>query len=209
MLTLSHSGNGSDPVPTPANSTGCTAGQFVAGESITLAATPDSGWAIDSWTGTDGSSLNTLTMPASAHAASVIYTEIPPTCYALTLSHTGNGSDPVPTPANSTGCSAGYFVAGESITLAATPDSGWEIDSWTGTDGSSLNTLTMPASAHAASVIYTEIPPTCYVLTLSHTGNGSDPVPTPANSTGCTAGQFVAGESITLAATPAFRLGDR
>ena len=202
VLTLSHSGNGSDPVPTPANSTGCSAGQFVAGESITLAATPDSGWAIDSWTGTDGSSLNTLTMPASAHAASVIYTEIPPTCYALTLSHSGNGSDPVPTPANSTGCSAGYFVAGESITLAATPDSGWEIDSWTGTDGSSLNTLTMPASAHAASVIYTEIPPTCYVLTLSHSGNGSDPVPTPANSTGCTAGQFVAGESITLAATP-------
>ena len=96
----------------------------------------------------------------------------PPICYALTLSHTGNGSDPVPTPANSTGCSAGEFVAGESITLAATPDSGWEIDSWTGTDGSSLNTLTMPAGAHAASVIYTEIPATCYALTLSHTGNG-------------------------------------
>ena len=145
-LTLSHTGNGSDPEPTPANSVGCDPGEFEAGESITLAATPDSGWEINSWSGTSGPSSNTLTMPASAHAASVIYTEIPPTCYALTLSHTGNGSDPVPTPVNSSGCSANKFVEGENITLAATPASGWTIGSWSGTNGPSLNTLTMPAT---------------------------------------------------------------
>ena len=108
----------------------------------------------------------------------------PPVCYSLTLSHTGNGAHPNPHQ-QYVGCDPGEFEAGESITLAATPDSGWEIASWTGTDGSSLNTLTMPAAAHAASVTYTEIPPTCYALTLSHTGNGSDPSPTPANSSGC------------------------
>ena len=42
-------------------------------------------------------------------------------------------------------------------------DPGWQIDSWTGTSNNSstasTNTLTMPASAHSASVIYEEIPP--------------------------------------------------
>jgi hypothetical protein len=90
----------------------------------------------------------------------VIYSEISaPTCYALTLSHTGNGSDPVASPANSTGCSAGTYVAGESISLSgAVPASGWQISGWSGTDNNasteSTNTVTMPASAHTASVIY-------------------------------------------------------
>ena len=83
-----------------------------------------------------------------------------PACYALTLSHTGQGSDPVASPANSPGCAAGQYVAGASITLSgAAPASGWQISSWTGTanDASTTvnNTLTMPASAHTASVNYT------------------------------------------------------
>ena len=39
----------------------------------------------------------------------------PPTCYALSLSHTGQGSNPVASPTNSTGCSTGQYVAGETI----------------------------------------------------------------------------------------------
>jgi hypothetical protein len=151
-------------VALPANSSGCSAGQYLEGESINLSgAVPTSGWEISGWTGTDldtsTESTNTVTMPASAHAASVIYSEIPPTCYALTMSHTGNGSDPVALPANSSGCSAGTYVAGENISLSgAVPDSGWQISGWTGTDldtsTESTNTVTMPASAHAAGVIY-------------------------------------------------------
>jgi hypothetical protein len=164
-LTLSHSGQGTDPSASPTNSTGCSAGTYVAGETITLSdATPESGWEISGWIGTTNNAstadTNTVNMPASAHAASVIYSEISaPTCYALTLSHTGNGSDPVALPANSTGCSAGTYVAGESISLSgAVPASGWKISGWTGTTNNAstadTNTVTMPASAHAAGVIY-------------------------------------------------------
>ncbi len=136
----------------------------------------------------------------------IVLADEAPTCYALTLSHTGNGTDPVATPGNSTGCPAGQYVAGASISLSgATPDTGWEIAGWTGTaaDSStaSTNSLTMPASAHAASVNYTQ---SCYALTLSHTGNGTNPVATPGNSAGCPAGQYLAGASISLSgATPA------
>jgi LysM repeat protein len=164
-LSLSVAGGvGAVPSADPTNSTGCSAGSYHAGESITLTANPDIGWAVSSWTGTTGGAptdlTNTLTMPASTHAASVTYEAI---CYTLSLSVDG-GSGAVPTadPASSSGCAAGSFHAGVTITLTAAPDPGWEVTSWTGTTGGAptdlTNTLTMPASSHAASVLYGAIP---------------------------------------------------
>ena len=43
----------------------------------------------------------------------------------------------------------------------------------------------------------------CYVLALSHTGLGGDPLATPTNSPGCPVGQYVVEETITLTAAPA------
>jgi len=80
-------------------------------------------------------------------------------CYALTLGHSGSGTAPVADLANSTGCPTGEYVAGETINLSgATPDLGWGIAGWYGTDNdgsrADTNVLTMPASAHAAGVNY-------------------------------------------------------
>ena len=293
-LTLSHTGQGSNPTASPANSTGCAAGQYVSGAAISLSgAVPTAGWQIASWTGTSNDAstgnTNTLSMPAGVRTASVNYTAlpnhtvtfnanggtgsmsnqvanvstpltlntftrtgfsfngwntnaagtgtpyangatylftadvtlfaqwtaIPPTCYVLTLSHTGQGTDPVASPANSTGCAAGQYLSGATINLSgAVPTTGWQISSWTGTDNDvstgNTNIVTMPASARTSSVNYTLIPPTCYALTLSHTGQGSDPVASPANSTGCAAGQYISGASISLSgAVPDRRLADR
>ena len=163
-LTLAHTGTGSDPVASPANSTGCSAGQYVAGAVIGLTATPSSGWSVGSWSGTDNNSstatTNQVTMPASARTASVTYVQIPPTCYALTLAHTGTGSDPVASPANSTGCSAGQYVVGQVIGLTATPGSGWSVGSWTNTSNDSstatTNQWTMTAAARTVTVNYVQ-----------------------------------------------------
>jgi lysophospholipase L1-like esterase len=207
-LTLGHTGQGSDPVAEPTHSTGCSVGEYLAGEYIELSgAVPEAGWQIDSWTGTaddtSTASSNAVTMPADAHSVAVNYAEIPPACYALTLGHTGQGSDPVAAPTHSVGCSESEYLAGEYIELSgAVPDSGWQIDSWTGTGYDSgtgaTNWLLMPASAHAAGVNYTEIPPTCYALTLGHTGQGSAPVAAPTHSVGCAEGEYLAGEYIEL-----------
>jgi hypothetical protein len=84
------------------------------------------------------------------------------TCYTLTLTHTGSGSNPVATPANSPGCANGRYVAGAQVNLAATPGAGWQVASWTGTANNSSkatsNSLTMPAANAAASVVYQQIP---------------------------------------------------
>jgi len=85
----------------------------------------------------------------------------PATCYALTLGHVGQGTDPVATPGNSVGCSTGDYIAGALIQLSgAAPDTGYQIDSWNGTNNDAstadTNTVTMPAASHNASVTYVE-----------------------------------------------------
>ena len=166
MLTRTHSGSGSDPTASPATPPDCSAGQYVAGEAISLTASPANGWRVASWSGTSNNSStstsNSLTMPASNHTVGVNYEAIPPTCYTLTRTHTGSGSDPVASPSNSNGCSAGQYVAGASISLTASPASGWRVGSWSGTDNdsstSTTNSLTMPASNRTVTANYAEIP---------------------------------------------------
>jgi exopolysaccharide biosynthesis protein len=85
-----------------------------------------------------------------------------PACYVLTLSHTGQGSDPAASPTNSAGCSSGQYAAGQAIQLSsAVPASGWQIGSWTGTANDSsmagINSLTMPAGVQSIKVNYGQV----------------------------------------------------
>ena len=212
-LTLSHTGSGSNPTASPAKSASCPAnGQYTADETIQLSgAAPASGYQISSWTGTVNdertTATNQATMPAANHTAGVNYTSVGPPCFSLTLGHTGNGANPIPSPVKSASCPAnGQYVADEVIQLGgATPDLGWRIGSWYGTNNNSstvqTNSVRMPAANLTAGVTYTQI---CYALTLGHTGNGSNPTASLAKSASCpTNGQYVANESIQLSgATP-------
>jgi hypothetical protein len=198
---LNHTGQGSDPTASPTNSGGCPLNQYNPGETITLSGVPENGWEVNSWVGTADPASNIVTMPGNNHNATVNYTQI---CYSLTLSHSEGGGPISADPANSADCSVGEYHANEIITLTADPDENWGIGGWTGTDdpGSTdtTTTVTMPFANHAASVTYSE---TCYTLTLSHTGQGSDPNATPANSPGCPTG-YLPGEIIWLSgANPA------
>ncbi len=209
-LSRSHTGSGSDPTASPANSTGCVTGGYTVGQSITLTAAPITGWRVKSWSGTNNdastATTNTVTMPAANHVTGVNYEVIPPTCHTLTRNHTGQGSNPTANPAHSPGCASGKYIFGEVISLTATPANGWRVKNWSGTDDngstSTTNTVTMPNGNRTVSVAYENIPPTCYALIRSHTGSGSDPAASPANSTGCPAGKYVAGQLINLTATP-------
>lgn len=83
------------------------------------------------------------------------------TCYLLTLSHSGHGTDPVASPTHSNECVVGKYLAGQAITLSgATAELGWQISGWTGTANdvstASVNVLTMPAENHQVSVNYIE-----------------------------------------------------
>jgi hypothetical protein len=93
---------------------------------------------------------------------SVIDDPVPPTCYPLTLTHTGSGGNPTASPPNSVGCGAGRYTAAQVITLDAAPAAGHRVKNWNGTANdastSTTNSLTMPAADHTASVTYEAIP---------------------------------------------------
>jgi len=133
------------------------------GDVVELTATADPGWTFAGWSGDLSGTDNpaNLVMDANKTVTATFTAVAPVTCYALTLTHTGQGSDPVASPANSAGCDTGQYVAGEAISLSgAVPASGWEISGWTGTDNdastAAANSLTMPANAHSVGVTYTE-----------------------------------------------------
>ncbi len=100
----------------------------------------------------------------------------PPTCYVLTLTHSGMGSDPVASPTNSPGCEAGEYHAGTLIELTAAPADGWYVESWTGTDDdssdSTTNVVTMPEHDHAAGAAYALIPESerLFIPVVAHWG---------------------------------------
>ena len=163
-LALDHTGNGTDPTPSPGNSAGCAAGEYIAGQSIELTASPDAGWSVDSWAGTDNdtstATTNSVTMPSSDHSVSVLYTEDVEPCVSLTTESTGLGGLPSLDPSNSAACPVGEFHPGASISVEASPELGSTVGSWTGTDDDAefrwVNTVTMPSQSHTVTVDYVD-----------------------------------------------------
>jgi Divergent InlB B-repeat domain/S-layer homology domain len=99
-------------------------------------------------------------------------------CFTLTRTHTGSGGDPSASPANSTGCSSGQYTAGASIQVTASPSSGWNVGSWSGTinnsSTSTINTVTMPASNQTVTVNYLQTLPQASILLVDDDDNDPD-----------------------------------
>ncbi len=198
-LTLADTSGGASVSASPSNSAGCSPGSYSAGAVITLTATPSSGNAFTSWSGTYQSTSNpwSYSMPSSAATETANYN----ICYQLTLTDGSGGSSVVASPSNSAGCSSGSYFSGTAITLTATPASGYIFSSWTGTSSSSSNpwSYSMPASTATETANYAQ----CYQLTLTDGSGGSSVVASPSNSAGCSSGSYFSGTAITLTATPA------
>ena len=81
-------------------------------------------------------------------------------CWALTVTHTGSGGNPVASPTNSSGCPSGQYHFGDSIQVTASPAAGWRVGSWVNTDSDAshkvVNTVTMPGNAVTVTVNYLE-----------------------------------------------------
>jgi uncharacterized repeat protein (TIGR02543 family) len=141
-------------------------GKYDGGTVVTLTPVPGTGYGFGGWTGPNAGDLvnngnGTWSITMTGNKA--ITANYPIGCYALTLSHAGQGSDPTATPPKSSSCATnGQYVLGQEIALSgAVPSTGWQISSWTGTTTDSstaaTNSLIMPANAHTVSVNYTQI----------------------------------------------------
>jgi uncharacterized repeat protein (TIGR02543 family) len=186
-LTLDHAGQGSNPVAAPANSTGCSTGQYVSGASISLSgATPITGWQIDSWVGTNDdvstASTNTATMPASAHTVSVNYIQ---SQYTLTV--TSDHGTVAKNPDKAT------YTYGEVVQLTATPDVGWSFANWTGDATGTANPVSVTMNGNrSVTANYTQ---NAYTLTITSLHGTVAKNPDKAT--------YTYGEVVQLTATPA------
>ncbi len=210
LLTLSHTGSGENPSVSPPNSPSCPGGQYNGEAPLELTAHPAEGFTVSGWSGTfnDVSTdlINYAEMPWTDYSISVHYVSQGLPCYSLTLTHSGPGSNPTASPANSPSCPTGQYIAGATLELTAVPDAGSTVDGWAGTindaSKSLTNTATMPDGPHTVSVTYVSGGPACYLLTLTHANSGTDPTVSPPYSPGCSTGQYVAGASLGLTAHP-------
>lgn len=117
-LTMQVSGNGSTTPAVGDHS-------LLEGTEVGIRATPDAGWQFDSWTG-DAANTNSVSTTAtmdSDKTATANFTQLP--THILTMAVNGNGSTISAVGDHS-------YAEGTVIPISATPDSGWQFDSWTG-----------------------------------------------------------------------------
>jgi cold shock CspA family protein len=90
--------------------------------------------------------------------------QAPSACYSLALARntSSGGGLPTASPANSSGCAAGRYTAGQSIQVSASPATGWSVGGWSGTQNdastSTVNSLVMPSSSASVTVNYISTP---------------------------------------------------
>jgi len=120
-------------------------GAFPTGAVVQLTAVPDINFHVKSWAGTDNdnSTATTNTVTLSANKTVTLTLEVDPgAMYALVVD--------IPTGFGQVLPSGGSCVAGTTVTLNATPDPGYRVQAWSGTNadpstGSNSNTVTMTA----------------------------------------------------------------
>ncbi len=129
--------------------------EVAAGTSVTVTATPDSGFVLKSLTYNDGSDHDitdskTFTMPAGNVTVTAVFEEIK---YSITVTPATDGTLSVETP---------EVAAGTTVTVTATPDNGFGLKSLIYNDGSdhditASKTFTMPVGDVTVTAVFEEV----------------------------------------------------
>jgi hypothetical protein len=170
---------------------------FHGAPSVTLTATPASGWVFSSWGGACSGSGSCVVATNVAQSVSATFTQ----GFTLSVSKTGNGSvTSSPSGINCGSTCSATFASGTGVTLTATPTNGSIFAGWGGAcsgTGSCNVTMTM-----AQSVTATFQAPN-YTLSVSVSGNGSvTSSPSGINCPSTCSAVFNNGAQVTLTATP-------
>lgn len=153
-----------------------------AGETVTVTATPDAGYELDTIL-VDGTAItgSTFTMPASNVTVTVTFKALP--TYDITCGTCENGSVSADKTAT---------YAGDTVTVTATPDAGYELDAIL-VDGTAItgNTFPMPEHAVTVTAVFNAID---YNVTVASAQNGTVSV---------SAETAHVGDTVTITAAPA------
>ena len=160
-LTVTKSGNGKiSSSPSGIDCGSACSAPFNSGASVTLTANPDTGYTFAGWSGAcSGTGACTVTMNSNQSVSANFSAAVVPTTYSLGVTKVGNGtitSTPSGINCGST-CSFAY-TQGSSVSLAATPDSGYTFSGWSGAcTGTAACNVTMSA-AQTVAATFTALP---------------------------------------------------
>lgn len=197
ILTAKIAGSGSITGLKAACSSGSCSETYPKGSTITLTATPSTGYEFAGWTGDcEGKSACNVNMDKSR---SVTANFIKETEYVLIAKIEGQGNiSGLKEVCNSASCSS-IYTKGAQVTLTASAQNGYKFTGWSGScSGTASCNITMD-QAHTATATFTAIK---YDLTTQITGEGSVTV----NGTSCAqqscTTQIDANTKVTLKALP-------
>ncbi len=177
-----------------AGGTASGAGQYTAGASVFISASPSGGYRFVNWT-MNGIVISTqpnyaYTMPSENATLVANFELIPPPTYSLTLNRNPTTGGII--------SGAGQYAEGTSVSILATPSSGYRFLSWTRngsviSDQASYSYL-MPDEDVTLMANFELIPPSTYSLTLNRNPTVGGIV--------SGAGQYTEGTSVSILATP-------
>ena len=174
-----------------------------AGTSITVTATPDEGYELETLTvgGKTFTSGESYVVEANTEIEAT-FAEVPPTMYTVSWAEPENGTLTVTTDTG-TLQSGATVEAGTSITVTATPDEGYELETLTvgGETFTSGESYVVEANTEIVAT-FAEVPPTMY--TVSWTADNCDiTVETTDGTTVENGGKVAEGTELTITATAA------
>lgn len=152
---------------------GSGGGQYEAGHVQTISADPaPAGQRFDRWTGDTQYMANvsvastTVTMPTASVTVSATYVPYLPSCN-LTASVVGGHGSVSPT--------TGTYTYGQKVALTATPDPGYVVKSWSGTDNDTSTTTTNTVTMNGNKTVAVQFLPTAATVSVSMAAS-ADPV---------------------------------
>ena len=174
-----------------------------AGTSITVTATPDEGYELETLTvgGETFTSGESYVVEANTEIVAT-FAEVPPTMYTVSWAEPENGTLTVTTDTG-TLQSGALVEAGTSITVTATPDEGYELETLTVGGETFISGESYVVEANTEIVAtFAEVPPTMY--TVSWTADNCDiTVETAEGTTVENGGEVAEGTELTITATAA------
>ncbi|WP_169336219.1 Ig-like domain-containing protein [Pontibacter roseus] len=183
-LNVNTSGNGT-VVKSP-NQT-----SYTSGSTVSLTASPAAGYQFVGWSGDASGTANPLSVTMTANKSiTATFQAIPASGYTLTVNTVGSGTV-IKNPNQAT------YASGSSVTLSATPASGFRFVGWRGDASGTQNPLTVMMTGNkSVTATFEAITTTGYTLTVSTVGSGTV-AKSPDQST------YAAGSTVSLTASPA------
>jgi YD repeat-containing protein len=134
---------------------------YAYGTVVPLTAIPDSGYQVNSWSGTDNDSTQNKTNTVAMVGSKTVTVEFE-TSYALNTSVIGGNGVILP--------ASGNYERGTTVELQAVPDEGYHVKSWSGTDNDSLTTVQNTVTMNSGRTVTVEFQSIGELIPMENSG---------------------------------------